>query len=42
MLEKKDELLEFIFGEDLVNHKFRPFALNSVTFIFFDKIFMQR
>jgi len=42
MLEKKDELLQFIPGEDLINHKFRAFALDSVTFIFFDKIFIQR
>lgn len=42
MLEKKDEVLGFIFGEDLIHHKFRPFDLNSVAFIFFDKIVIQR
>jgi len=42
MLEKKDELLEFIFGEHLIISQFRAFALDSITFIFFDKIFMQR
>lgn len=42
MSERKDECLDSILGEDLIHHKFRPFALDSVTFIFFDKFFMHR